>query len=94
MRMSMIPIIIWILVAGCNLQSKTSQIDVEDRVYCSEPRPDVCATVYDPVCASNGKTYSSSCNACADRTVDYSDVGVCSGDARNTGESDSQDAIY
>ena len=59
---------------------------------CSEPRPEMCAAIYDPVCAArdNGirclttpcdstewATYSNGCNACADTLVFRHRAGSC-----------------
>lgn len=51
---------------------------------CTDPRPEVCAQVYLPVCAtrdaalvSDWKTYSNACTACADAAVYAHRAGAC-----------------
>ncbi len=58
------------ITTACNPQ-KTS--DAGDLILCTDPRPEMCAQVYQPVCAtrdprleSDWKTYSNACVACAD----------------------------
>jgi len=63
---------------------------VEGRVYCTDPRPEICTANYEPVCGDNGRTYSNSCAACADSVIVYSDPGGCMGDV----DADSGDAVY
>jgi hypothetical protein len=50
---------------------------------CTEPRPQVCTMIYDPVCATlieGGRAdYSSPCNACADDVVAAWEPGTCEG---------------
>ena len=50
---------------------------------CIEPRPEMCAQLYQPVCATlkNGsqKGYSNSCSACSDVDVDSWIEGECDG---------------
>ena len=48
---------------------------------CVEPRPEMCAQVYQPVCATlrdgSQKDYSNSCSACSDVDVDRWIEGEC-----------------
>ena len=52
-----------------------------DDVVCSDPRPQVCTTIYAPVCAEHTdgdrETLASACNACADDTVSAYTTGPC-----------------
>ena len=55
--------------------------------HCAGARPEMCAQVYAPVCAtldpelkSERKTYSNACMACADRAVRAYRAGSCDGD--------------
>jgi hypothetical protein len=54
---------------------------VADDVVCSDPRPQVCTTIYAPVCAEHTdgdrETLASACNACADDTVSAYTTGPC-----------------
>ena len=54
---------------------------VADDFVCSEPRPQVCTTIYAPVCAEHTdgdrETLASACNACADDTVSAYTKGPC-----------------
>ncbi|KGE04472.1 hypothetical protein [Pseudohaliea rubra] len=58
---------------------------------CTEPRPQVCTMVYDPVCATlyaGGRAdYASPCNACADDAVAAWERGSCE-DADASGAGD------
>jgi hypothetical protein len=48
---------------------------------CSEPRPEMCMELYQPVCGftkdSTSKTYSNSCHACANHDVVRYTPGEC-----------------
>jgi hypothetical protein len=50
--------------------------DERAAVACTDPRPEQCVQVQDPVCA-NGRTYSNSCMACADASVAAYSPGEC-----------------
>lgn len=62
-----------VLLSACASEPETTA--------CTEPRPQVCTMVYDPSCAvmfkGQLKTYSSSCNACADDAVSGYTPGPC-----------------
>ncbi|MCD6403354.1 MAG: hypothetical protein J7K98_03415 [Candidatus Aenigmarchaeota archaeon] len=45
--------------------------------YCEEPRPQACAEYYDPVCGSDGNTYSNGCFACTNKRVKWYRKGRC-----------------
>ncbi|MCF7970545.1 MAG: hypothetical protein K9L22_05190 [Methylococcaceae bacterium] len=49
--------------------------------YCSEPRPEICMMIYQPVCVvdkeGRAKTYASDCTACSDPEVNAYLKGAC-----------------
>lgn len=55
--------------------SNSPKIINENRIYCQNPRPEMCTLeclVSPPyLCGSNGKSYCTSCQACADNEVDW-----------------------
>jgi hypothetical protein len=79
-------LLISLLIAGCN-----ESIEAPDPVppsgeltRCTEPRPESCAQVYQPVCATRDpdlrddwETYSNGCVACADPRVHAHREGAC-----------------
>lgn len=54
---------------ACNATPDKTMVENE----CSDPRPQVCTMIYQPVCGLDNtggyKTYSSGCNACANHEV-------------------------
>ncbi|HLC75296.1 MAG TPA: Kazal-type serine protease inhibitor family protein [Candidatus Nanoarchaeia archaeon] len=83
-----IVLLLLILIASCSLLTKPAATDSKEdikepasdgSIQCAAARPEVCTTDYDPVCGSNGQTYSNSCAACSDTAVQYSNPGVCPG---------------
>ncbi len=67
-----------LLVSGC--QSSSAQI--ENKLVCKDPRPEICTMNYLPVCgfdsSNSAKTYSNACGACSDKNVDSYIEGECS----------------
>jgi hypothetical protein len=51
----------------------------EDKVYCTDEQRNttVCYTLYDPVCGSDGNTYSNDCIACRNQRVEWYTQGEC-----------------
>jgi len=58
-----------LLVSGC----QSSPVQIENKLVCKNPRPEICTMNYLPVCGfdSNNKsrTYSNACGACSDKNV-------------------------
>ena len=54
-------------------------VDYDRRDYCTDESriAEMCIELYDPVCGSNGKTYSNSCFACKDSSVIFFTPGEC-----------------
>lgn len=57
------------------------EADIPTANTCQEPRPQVCTTIYAPVCARHAdgheETHASACNACADDTTTAYRNGAC-----------------
>jgi hypothetical protein len=60
----------------------TAQQTIPAERPCTEPRPQICPMLYNPVCGATAqgakKTYASGCEACADKAVISHVPGVCS----------------
>ena len=68
--------------SGGSAPEEEINIDVEDLVICTEPRPQVCTMDYNPVCGQlqdgSFKTYSNGCGSCSDSAVVGYREGECS----------------
>ncbi|MGD2082646.1 MAG: hypothetical protein PVF91_06755 [Chromatiales bacterium] len=75
-----------LVLAGCNENAEIPDPvpPTGELTQCQEPRPESCAQVYEPVCAtrdsaqsSDWQTYSNGCVACADARVYAYREGAC-----------------
>jgi len=70
-----------LLVAGCAETPPQQSASPPGPVQCTEPRPQVCTMIYQPVCAlkrdGTRQTYASGCTACADPNVTEYLPGEC-----------------
>jgi len=66
--------------SGCNSAPHPAHLDAESS-RCSDPRPEVCTSHYDPVCGidedGSRRTYGNACNACADPAIVRHMPGEC-----------------
>ncbi len=66
------------MLGACSTRSLPATAEI-----CSDPRPQICTAIYDPVCAyksgqtDSPATYASDCSACADPAVDGYVRGAC-----------------
>ncbi len=84
----MLLILMIVLISSCAAYAKkTASASVSELTVCDEPRPQICTSEYNPVCASynNGrkKTESTGCTACAIHEVNGYIMGVCKTDVAN-----------
>jgi len=75
-------------IIGCTAQPGVAQepppqpkLTVPADKFCTEPRPEMCMELYQPVCGFTkdgaSKTYSNSCHACANHEVVRYTPGEC-----------------
>ncbi len=76
-------LIVFLLLSASTFGCSATKAD-KDITICTEPRPEVCAMDYTPVCglrnvgAKEGwKTYSNACSACSDPTVTGYEKDAC-----------------
>ncbi len=83
--------LLWVLVSGAT--ACASELATQDREtgskesastneqMCTEPRPEICTMIYDPVCGrdqfGSEKTYASDCSACGNQAVVSYRKGAC-----------------
>lgn len=74
-RASLSALILAFSLAACGQSEDATQ------TACESPRPEMCAQVYEPVCATtrsgDKRTYPSSCHACMDDKVESQAPGKC-----------------
>ena len=70
-----------LVLVACAMSKPDKVVGTGERGVCKDPRPQICAMDYRPVCATrkNGtsKTYANGCGACADVSVQSWVEGPC-----------------
>jgi hypothetical protein len=90
-----------LLGVACSQAPAPSEATPGERIQqtCEDPRPEMCAQVYEPVCAerdtgircvttpcdsSESREYPSACEACRDPMVTSYSAGPCGGEGEST----------
>ena len=67
--------------ATVSTDTQQEKMSTSTRQLCTDPRPQVCPMVYDPVCATDTagmqRTYASGCSACGRQEVVSYEKGAC-----------------
>ncbi len=71
-----------VLVSACVVSNeKNTGSSIPDLIACKDPRPQICTSEYNPVCAmrkdGSKKTEATGCTACSDPDVVGYVMGVC-----------------
>lgn len=88
MRWFIFLLIIFFLTACSTSQEDPSAVDKEPEysnipygaIVCPEEKAEACIEIFQPVCASDKKTYSNGCFACSEENVTYYFEDECTGD--------------
>jgi hypothetical protein len=79
MYKTLITLVFSIFVAACHDESSSTGGD--SRIQCEAPRPEICTTIYAPVCGTlidgTQQTFASDCTACAVKEVVSFMPGAC-----------------
>ena len=74
-------LILFLTMSACSSDPGTVDIALGGVNRCQDPRPQICAAMYAPVCAttSDGSqhTFASGCSACADQRVHWYVPATC-----------------
>ncbi|HTW34681.1 MAG TPA: hypothetical protein VMD53_08685 [Rhizomicrobium sp.] len=76
-----LPCVILFAAAPGAAQEPQPKLTVPALKFCTEPRPEMCMEIYQPVCGftkdGTSKTYGNSCHACANHDVVRYTPGEC-----------------
>jgi hypothetical protein len=68
-------------IVGCSDDSGAASAGGNTLTKCEEPRPEICTSIYDPVCGTltddTQRTFASACTACSVEEVDSYVQGAC-----------------